>query len=133
MNTHTASTHTLSRHITYGAGRTALAVIGATIVSAAVVAAVAVRPSSGGDTNSPAISTGAILEAAQTQHDALIEGTLSQFPVGAAVATTNAAELESALLQHDALIEGTLAMFRWPRGATTNAAELESRCSSTMP
>ncbi|MBE0611677.1 MAG: hypothetical protein IH609_20010 [Dehalococcoidia bacterium] len=83
MNAHATSTQALSGTFKHGAGRIILLALGCTVVAAAVVTAVAVRQSAGGDA-STATTSAALLEAAQAQHDASIEGTLSQFPEGSA-------------------------------------------------
>ncbi len=84
MNAHTASTQVLSGTLKHGAGRIILLALGGTVVAAAVVTAVALRPSPGSDASTAATSVGVDLPAAQAQHDASIDGTLSQFPEGSA-------------------------------------------------
>lgn len=88
MNAHAVSTQVLSGTFKHGAGRIILLALGSAVVTAAVVTAVAVRPSMGGDSSAP---NAALLGATQAQHDALIDGTLSQFPAGSAFAVSRPA------------------------------------------
>lgn len=83
MSTQVTSTQVLSGAFKHGAGRIILLALGGAVVAAALVTAVAVRQSSGSEA-SPATTGAAHLESAQSQHGALIEGTLAQVPEGSA-------------------------------------------------
>lgn len=91
MNAHATSTQTLSGTFKHGAGRIILLALGSAVVAAAVVAAVTVRQSAGGDASSTSVAVD--LPAAQAQHDASIDGTLSQVPEGSAFAVSRQSAL----------------------------------------